>query len=338
MRSLALLVLLAACRQSPGVRPDDDRNGPPPDATAVERWRLDRTVQIPQPAVDILFVVDNSGSMDAEQAALANNFPTFVEYFQGSGIDYHIGVVSTDLDDPTHQGLLRRAAGVNWIDADTPNPTAVFAQMAQMGTFGSADEQGRAAAWTALELRADHPRNEGFEREEAELHLIFISDEDDASTTDPVSGPEFVSWLQNRKEEPSMVRAHALVWPRGRACAEGFSEGAAYAYYAGQTDGIVGNLCAPDWSRFMDRLGLVTSGLKKQFFLSDVPRLDPWTLEVEVVTRIDDELVTRRFSSGLEGEEQDTFYLPGANSITFTEYVPEPYDEVLISYLPRTAE
>ena len=47
-------------------------------------------------AVDILFVVDNSCSMGGQQTQLANNFSTFMNVFQASGIDYNIGFVTTD--------------------------------------------------------------------------------------------------------------------------------------------------------------------------------------------------------------------------------------------------
>src|SRR5690606_4604089 len=54
----------------------------------------------PNRAVDILFVVDNSGSMAGEQASLAANFPAFVGVLQtivGGLPDVHIGIVSSNL-------------------------------------------------------------------------------------------------------------------------------------------------------------------------------------------------------------------------------------------------
>jgi hypothetical protein len=62
---------------------------------------------VPQPPsgkVDILVVVDNSGSMSQEQAALAANFPRLIEELMApsdSGhaavTDLHVGIISTDL-------------------------------------------------------------------------------------------------------------------------------------------------------------------------------------------------------------------------------------------------
>ncbi len=72
--------------------------------------------ELPSGKVDLLFVVDNSCSMSAYQAALADTFPVVSNYFYGSGIDFHVGVVSTDTDDPSHSGRLRQAGGQKWID------------------------------------------------------------------------------------------------------------------------------------------------------------------------------------------------------------------------------
>src|SRR5262245_7250429 len=54
----------------------------------------------PIPA-DILFVVDNSGSMADDQENLARNLDKFIDVIAGSsGGDYQIAVTTTDLDSP----------------------------------------------------------------------------------------------------------------------------------------------------------------------------------------------------------------------------------------------
>jgi hypothetical protein len=45
---------------------------------------------------DILFVIDNSGSMEEEQTALADAFNSFISNFVSKNVDYHIGIISTD--------------------------------------------------------------------------------------------------------------------------------------------------------------------------------------------------------------------------------------------------
>jgi len=47
--------------------------------------------------VDVLLVIDNSGSMGEEQANLAANFGPFIEKLEAAGADYRIGVTTTDI-------------------------------------------------------------------------------------------------------------------------------------------------------------------------------------------------------------------------------------------------
>jgi hypothetical protein len=73
----------------------------------VEEVRYDKTV-VPSTMlpidlnrdVDILFVIDNSGSMAEEQARLARNFPTFIASLDEMGADYRIGITTTDVKHP----------------------------------------------------------------------------------------------------------------------------------------------------------------------------------------------------------------------------------------------
>jgi hypothetical protein len=54
--------------------------------------------------VDILFVIDNSGSMAEEQARLARNFPAFVRRLEAMKADYRIVTTTTDVRHPMCKG------------------------------------------------------------------------------------------------------------------------------------------------------------------------------------------------------------------------------------------
>jgi hypothetical protein len=47
--------------------------------------------------VDVLLILDNSGSMGEEQANLAANFGPFIEKLEAAGADYRIGITTTDI-------------------------------------------------------------------------------------------------------------------------------------------------------------------------------------------------------------------------------------------------
>jgi hypothetical protein len=162
--------------------------------------------------IDILFVVDNSGSMEEEQASLAANFHRFIEILEGipGGLpDVHLGVVSSDLGIGMNQsggcngdgdggdlqtkgcpGLGAEPYLSDLLDEDgatrirnySGDLAATFACMAELGIEGCGLEHHLEAMRRALE---ENPANAGFLRDDAWLAVIIIADEDDCSASDP---------------------------------------------------------------------------------------------------------------------------------------------------------
>ena len=305
-----LLVLASGCIET-NISSTVPPAGVPNPKPLVTPTQTDRLVQVQTPEVDILWVIDNSCSMSDEQNALSENFPVFMDFFLGSGLDYHIGVITTDTGD---NGQLVGASGYKWIDPVTPNPANVFSAMAVLSTGGSGDERGREQAYAALEIQSDGV-NAGFVREDAALHLVFISDEDDHSSN---SREEFVNYLTTLKFEPDMLTASSIVSP-GSGC--DVEEGKDYIYVTNNVGGILWSICNEDWVGLLEQLGIQASGLKREYFLSQLPV--PGTIEVWVI----ENGVTYEFA-----EEVDWTYDPTRNSIQFIEYVPTALSEVYVEY------
>lgn len=167
--------------------------------------------------LDLLFVVDNSGSMKEEQAGLATNFPKFIQVLQqvqGGLPDVHIGVVSSNMgagnngiqncsppgdaghllqgpDGTTCAGLDPGAKFIsdiaNTTGGRTQNYTGdlgqLFSCMAQLGTDGCGLEHHLESMRTALDPA--NAFNAGFIRKDAFLGIVIIGDEDDCSDKDP---------------------------------------------------------------------------------------------------------------------------------------------------------
>jgi len=304
----------------------------------------DRVVQVVEPVVDILFIVDNSSSMGNEQQQLRTNFPIFLDSFVNSGMDYHIGVVSTDMQRQQHRGKLRTGLGERYIDVDTEDPDGVFSAMTNgLGVIVGSVESGRAAAYTALEIRVDDPENEGFLRDEADLHMIFVSDDNDYSGANPVTKGEFIQWATSLKGGLAEVQMHGIVTPpsgQNQGCGGGNNTGTDYIDYAAATNGITFSVCVQDWSPALDALGLLTAGLKREFFLTRVPVIEPELLlevQVRLIDPVSGQEITRIFETCLAGTEIDNpscevVYNPGRNSIAFLDYVPDALSEVLVTY------
>ncbi len=137
--------------------------------------------------VDILWIIDNSGSMAAEQEKVADRFNQFFNQLIISQVDYHIGVITTD---PDEGGALRQYSGpavgdcaaCRFITKDVPctNPEVdisgldneadieaalnadcpaqlVFRKLIKVGIQGSSFEEGFTQAATALGARTVNP-------------------------------------------------------------------------------------------------------------------------------------------------------------------------------------
>ena len=179
---------------------------------ARKREKVTEFFQVDKPEVDILWVVDNSGSMLEKQNALANSFETFIkamdEQAQKAGnkaVSFRQAVVTTDVTNENNfggqanpqtgacQGGLKANGyqfvpgknGKPYVDSTDPGATDDFKTRVKVGTCGNYIEKGLDAALNALYLSYDsnHPNfgDSGFMRPGAALLIIFVTDEDDAS-------------------------------------------------------------------------------------------------------------------------------------------------------------
>ena len=273
----------------------------------VDRRRL--TDDWSQPAreggVDILWVVDDSQSMYEEQALLAAHAGAFISFLSTVAVDYQLGVVTTD----PSAGL----AG-DLLSADKEGLIEAFADQVTNGANGERVEQGFAAALSAF------PASGGaFSRPEADIELVFFSDEDDQSG---VAAADFLDALQAARPEGA-VAVNAIVGDLPDGCA-GLSAaadaGPAYVEAQEATGGARESICTADYDAMLERVALQVLGLDNTFALSAVPDLD--TVEV----RVDGALLHPRARHGWR-------YDAGANAIILDGYaVPPPGAAVEIRY------
>jgi len=244
-------------------------------------------------AADLLFVVDNSASMAEEQVLLAENFQAFIDVVEGSYADFQIGVITTDIDGD-EAGLIRGEI----MTEDTPDLAAAFLRAIDVGTTGSRDEQGFEAARMALSPAA----NPGFVRDNAQLNVVFFSDEDDHSSK---SVEQYLTNFEGAAD--GRFAAHAIVGDLPSGCASGTSAADAGERYVDsvlQTDGYRDSICAEDYTGILTRIGLDLSGLDDTFYLSEIP--DPGSL----VVWVDDVIMLERALDGWT-------YSAGDNAIVF---------------------
>jgi len=239
--SISILFSLTACGELPGFNVDAKT-----DDFVQEPVRNDK--------IDILFVIDNSGSMADEQAILAQSFEEFIKKFTDKKLDFQVGVISTDhvsdaswwsTSNPRYAdfanagpgSLLGYQTNERILRADSENIVAKFVQNSTLGIIGSGAEAGVKAATTALSttMLGAGGWNEGFVRDEAMLAVVFVSDEDEGVLTGSTAAQKryyirgnataaasrreaFVSRLGELKSDVSLLSINAVVAPTQAEC------------------------------------------------------------------------------------------------------------------------
>ena len=258
-------------------------------------------------SADILFVIDNSGSMGVWQTALTDNFNSFIGVFAITGIDYQIAVITTD--DATFQGPI--------LTDTTPDLEAEFTAQAIAGTYGSSMEKGLQYAELATTSGGDAAPGSTFLREDAKLIIIFVSDEKDWSSKTDL---EYATHFKSLKATDSMAVTHAVVGDSPSGCSSSTTSWARADYGEGyiEVSDLMGgefvSLCAEDWGAELEGLAH-DSILNRSFELTDIP------YEETIVVDVDGTEVTGWTYNDIE------------NSVDFMgTYVPESGTEIEIRY------
>lgn len=156
--------------------------------------------------IDVLWVIDNSGSMATSQQNLADNFNSFISEFSKSGYDFQLAITTTQaflanpiwtpfyntIPMPTYfdglaQDLIAKFrdgtaggshSGYFVLTPNTPNLEQNFVINALQGINGYGDER----SFESLEAALTSPHNSGFVRPNGFLAVVILTDEDDFSS------------------------------------------------------------------------------------------------------------------------------------------------------------
>lgn len=301
MKNLKILglaaVLVVACDRTKlvSVRPPD--------------MRVDLVSQRSASKVDVLWVVDNSGSMAPRQENLARNFQSFIDLFSKGAIDFRIAVTTTDI----FKDLGQFKGSPKFLTPSTPNLATAFANRVKVGTSGSAYEAGLQAAQMALDRQklANEPEMKDladcqdtcmktsnftecrescinqhpvdFLRPDAYLYLIFVSDEDDKSAQDIRYYWRMYEMAKGMGNDETVMTAAIIGDVPSNTCKA--TPGARYVSLSKLTGGDVGSICDENFSATLKKLATNAVGLRRKFALSKAPNVD--TLKVSILYRCD---------------------------------------------------
>jgi hypothetical protein len=309
----------------------------------VDATQVDEFEQLGQPKVDILFVIDKTGSMGDEQQALGSNFQAFIQFAEAQGLDYQLGVTTTFRDSEEDGRLVSAQPGST--DASgpmgpqqyrivtprtTPSPSAVFASNVDFQLTGgsAADESGMEASYRALSAPRITNWNSGFLRRDAVLSVIWVSDAGDGS---PQPVDFYINFFLSIKgfRNTNLFSASAIVPPypnpgQGGCRFDGSpAPSGRYIAAANRTGGVFQSICTSDWSRSLEDLSTTAFGFKSRFFLTNQPVIS--TLKVF----IDGAELPDQSSAGTVNWEYDQ----PTNSVNFAPYAtPEPGAQIRVEY------
>ena len=89
---------------------------------AVTKGVVDTVSSGPRTRIDVLWVIDNSGSMCQEQANLIGSFRTFVTGLAELEADVQMAVVTTDMTDPGQQGKFQHHPATDFRSCTLSDP------------------------------------------------------------------------------------------------------------------------------------------------------------------------------------------------------------------------
>lgn len=299
--------------------------------------------------LDVLFVVDNSGSMSSSQTSLANNFPSFINYFKSKGYDYKIAVTTTDAfygDQFILSGC--SLCNVNQtqfksgttpkiyiIDNTTPDLESVFAQNVHVGIAGSGDER----AFSSFKAALTSPLNAGFRRPTAFLSVIIVSDEEDFSHNDINLNESYVqptlhsitsykTFLEGYTGGQSGTDFHvSTISILDDACrvslGAGRKIGLRYMEIADATGGSKNSICNTFDTILNSISSHIADQIKAQFFLTRLPILSSIRVIVEGVLVPEDAINGWTYDSVTNSVSIHGTYTPNSGASVTINFDPE---------------
>jgi len=111
--------------------------------------------------VDILFVIDNSGSMGEEQATLAANFERFINVLERPDVEanYRIGITTTDNGNPWCQGTGPEAGKLRLTSCRSRPTEFVFDGAQMINAYDDACLSVCPEEWTNIEIQPSETTN-----------------------------------------------------------------------------------------------------------------------------------------------------------------------------------
>jgi len=188
--------------------------------------------------VDIIWVIDQSCSMHDDSARIVNGIEAMLNALPPYG--WRLNIISSDPNKALYYREFPLVPGDTLADAKY-----LFNKVASVYAPG---ESGLSAAYDYI---AFNPEAAYWMRPDAALLVVFVSDEDDGSTTDfPAVVPNFTTWYSSlRPSGSTFVASIVHLIPDESLCnASPTWAGERYIEAANYYNGTVVDICSEDWA------------------------------------------------------------------------------------------
>lgn len=250
---------------------DDDTTSPPvpptPGPTIVSKSDAFSQKGSAAP-IDILWVVDNSGSMADEQQALADNFSAFIADFVTKDIDFKMAITTTDRNrgalshSPTEMANMEKLSKEAML-SNSDQFQQDFKDLIKVGTRGYGIEKGLKSSEVWTDVYANH-----FLRKDAYYILVYVTDERDQSEKDV---EDHLAQIAKWKQNSGLIKAYSIVDMDNLVSTQYILKGYdRYKEMSDLTGGYVANI-NDDFASVLKTMGGSIANLADQFPLSSVP-------------------------------------------------------------------
>jgi hypothetical protein len=284
--------------------------------------------------VDVLWVIDTSGSMSQNQQNVAAQLPNMIAAFNHVGLDYQMAVTTMDMTANGEQGRFLMTGGAAVLTEATPNMSSIISTRVYVGDYDwHPPTTGLEAAQAALSgTNAVAGPNAGFLRPNALLVLIFVTAGNDVSPGS-INPNGYQGWLdQIRPNSPlgqkTWVAQMVGISPSDTNCQtsswQGDAPSTAYIGLANYSGGTAASICNSNLSAAVTSISNNVLELVTAYALNQIPALN----SIQVL--VNGMAVANNATNGWT-------YVQATNTVQFHgSAIPKVSDSVVVNFTPGT--
>lgn len=241
--------------------------------------------------IDVLFVVDNSGSMAEEQKNISTKINGFMNLIKDT--NWQVALTTTDPNgNTTAPDKTARAWGDGQFrpfDSDSgslfvlkasshslSNAQSMLAAAFNVGIAGSGHERGINSSYRAIERISNTAANQEFFRQNSKLVVILISDEDECSNgikncqgnPDKSTPESLVKLVRDRFGSEKVFVFDSIIKAESDSSCSTAAVAPVYEALSTLTGGVIGSVCATDYTKILASIGTKTAELLKSISLN----------------------------------------------------------------------